>query len=52
MQEPFFAAELGSYADWADASGNPTPVSSSERVHSRFAISTSDAAAVRPTRVG
>lgn len=42
----------GGYADWADSSGNPTPVSSSERVHSRLAISTSEAAAVRPTSVG
>jgi hypothetical protein len=33
-------------------SGNVTPVSTSESIHSCFAISTSEAAAARPTNVG
>jgi hypothetical protein len=39
----------GQCTDWR---GNLVPVRSSETIQSRFAISTSDAAAVRPTSAG
>jgi hypothetical protein len=40
------------FGQLAAVNGNLTPVSSSESVQSRFATSTSEAAAVRPTSVG